>query len=149
MIGLSVADIFMRNVFNSGVSIAPPLVRIMVLWLGLLGALYATRRNKHITVDVLARMLPKKLNTVAKGVTSLFASAICLIIAWHSYLFVKDTFTYGDIVFDDTPAWIIQAIIPLSFSLISVRFCGHSLGYFFITDYQPAQNVLNKNDLPP
>lgn len=131
MIGLSISDIVMRNLFNSGFALAPQLVRILVLWLGLLGALYATRYNKHITVDVLARLLPLAARRLIKGVTSLFASAVCAIIAWYSYLFVRDSWSYGDVVFNDIPAWLVQAVIPASFLLVSIRFLIHAAGQFF------------------
>ena len=42
---LAVLQIIMRNMFSSGIVWADPLLKIMVLWLGMLGALYATRKS--------------------------------------------------------------------------------------------------------
>ena len=135
IISLSVADIFMRNVFGSGVSVAAPIVRILVLWLGLLGALYATRKSKHITVDVLARLLSSRAQRIASSITTLFSAAVCFLVAWHAFAFVRDTWSYGDTLLDDVPAWLVQSIIPFSFFCIGLRFFAHSLGHVFVTGY--------------
>ncbi len=130
IISLAVADILMRNFFDSGISMAQPVVRILVLWLGLLGALYAARDNRHITVDVLARLLPQKARLIARGFASLFTASVCMVVAWHGFRFVRDTFVYGDTLFGSVPAWIVQFIIPASFMLIGIRFVGHGFGSF-------------------
>ncbi len=132
IIGLSFTDILLRNFFNSGLTFAPPVVRALVLWLGLLGALYATRDNKHITIDVLARLLPLKMQTHVKGFTSLFATIVCSVIAWHGFIFVYETHFYSDTVFGNTPAWLVQLVIPVSFLLIGIRFLVHGLRCFFV-----------------
>ncbi len=49
---LASADVVMRNLFNSGLEIAGPAVRLLVLWLGLLSAVYATGQSKHISIDI-------------------------------------------------------------------------------------------------
>lgn len=48
MILLAGFDILARSLFGGGVSWIPPLLRVLVLWLGLLGALLATRTREHI-----------------------------------------------------------------------------------------------------
>ena len=140
IISLAVADIFMRNFFDSGISLAQPVVRILVLWIGLLGALYATRDNKHITVDVLARLLPPKARLITRSAASLFAASVCMMVAWHGFRFVHDSFTYGDTVLGNVPAWIVQVVIPASFMLISVRFIGHGISYFVDSSAQSKQD---------
>ena len=135
MISLSVTDIILRNLFDSGFPLGQQLVRVLVLWLGLLGALYATRYSKHISVDVLTRYLSPRAKAISSGLTSLFACLVCALIAWHSYLFVRDSRSYNDVLFNEIPAWAVQAIIPLGFSLICVRFLAHTFGWLFVSGY--------------
>ena len=54
MIVLAGTQILMRNLFDSGFVWIDPLLRVGVLWLGLIGATVATRNNKHIRIDLLS-----------------------------------------------------------------------------------------------
>ncbi len=49
---LASTQILLRNLFDAGLTWADPLLRVLVLWLGLLGAMIASRSGKHITLDV-------------------------------------------------------------------------------------------------
>ncbi|HDP89764.1 MAG TPA: TRAP transporter small permease subunit [Thioalkalivibrio sp.] len=127
MILLAALQIVLRNLFDSGLVWIDPLLKIMVLWLGLLGALAATREDRHITVDLLSRTLPPLLYRMAYTGTRLFAAAICGLIAWHSGRFVAMEFDTGITAFDGLPLWLAESIMPLSFALIAVRFALHAL----------------------
>ena len=52
MIGLAALQIVLRNFLGAGIVYADMLVRILVLWIGLVGAMVAARQNKHISIDV-------------------------------------------------------------------------------------------------
>ena len=67
---LAALQIVLRYGFDSGIAWADPLLRVLVLWLGLLGALAATRDRRHITIDVLSRMLPARAKAAADAATS-------------------------------------------------------------------------------
>ena len=47
MIGLSSLQIILRNFFQGGFVDAEPLLRLMVLWIGLIGAIAASRAYKQ------------------------------------------------------------------------------------------------------
>jgi TRAP-type C4-dicarboxylate transport system permease small subunit len=55
MIAVAVVQILLRNFFGAGIIWGDVLVRILVLWIGLTGAMIATRQNKHISIDLVAR----------------------------------------------------------------------------------------------
>ena len=59
MIILAVYQIIARNLFSEGVVWIDPLLRTLVLWVGLSGAVVATRTDNHIRIDVFAKYLPK------------------------------------------------------------------------------------------
>lgn len=136
MIVLASLDIFLRMFTGGGLVWVSPLVRIMVLWLGLLGALLATRDNQHISIDIMSRMLSNAMQRWSRSFTSLFAATVCGITAWHSIEFVQGTFEFQDEVMSGVPAWPMQIVIPLSFALMSVRFAMHSMGYAFVSGYR-------------
>lgn len=125
MIVLAGIDILARWLFGGGISWIPPLLRIMVLWLGLLGALLATRTREHIAIDLVSRLAPDSVNRYLNAITQLFAASVCLIIAYHSQLFVNMAQEFNDIAFAQIPAWPLQAIIPFAFAGMGLRFLNH------------------------
>jgi len=121
MIVLASTQIFMRNLFDSGIAWADPLLRVMVLWLGLMGALAASRENKHITIDVLHRFMNDKVRCISGIFTALFTATVTAIIAYHSTLFVLIERESNSLAFSNIPAWILVVIIPIAFAIMSVR----------------------------
>ena len=84
MIILAGYDILARSIFGGGVSWIPPLLRVMVLWIGLLGALLATRSREHISIDLISKLGGPTLNRIASTVTLLFAAIVCGLVGWFS-----------------------------------------------------------------
>ena len=82
MVVLAVLLIVMRNVFDSGLVWGDELLRILVLWLCLVGAMAASRDDNHLTIDVISRFLPQSLQAFTRILTNLFTVIICAIIAW-------------------------------------------------------------------
>lgn len=122
MIVLAGYDILARSIFGGGVSWIPPLLRVMVLWIGLLGALLATRSREHISIDLISRLGGPTLNRIASTITLLFAAVVCGLVGWFSSQYVQLAFEYQDIAFADIPAWPLQLIIPFTFGLMGLRF---------------------------
>ena len=100
LLGLSGTQIILRNVFASGIFWADELVRLLVLWLAVIGALAATRDRRHIAIELLVRSLPRLPQRVARGVASLFAAVVAGIFSWQSLRFVLDSREFGDQVLD-------------------------------------------------
>ena len=51
MVVLAIAQIFYRNVFGAGVVWIDPLLRVLVLWVAIAGAVVAARNDNHIRID--------------------------------------------------------------------------------------------------
>lgn len=122
MILLAASQIFLRNFWGVGLVWADPLLRVMVLWVGLLGAMAATRSNNHITVDVLSRFLAPGLKRASQWVTGLFATFVCALLAWHGARFVAMEYEAETVLFSGIPAWCCELIIPLGFGVMALRF---------------------------
>jgi len=137
MICMAVTQIFLRNLFDGGIFWGDVLVRILVLWIGLFGAMIASRQNRHINIDIITRYLSKQAGIVAGLITNLFTAVICLIVAWHSFQFVRMEFEDGGIAFARVPVWVCEAIIPFAFIVIGTR-------YLFLA----ADVLLHGNDSP-
>ncbi|PCJ85971.1 MAG: C4-dicarboxylate ABC transporter permease [Thiotrichaceae bacterium] len=122
MIILAVYQIFSRNILSEGVVWIDPLLRTLVLWIGLAGAVVATRTDKHIKIDVLVKYLPVKLLPLIQRSVYFFTLLVCVLISWHATRFVMSEYEYGTIAFSGIPAWLTAIIIPVSFCLIAVRY---------------------------
>lgn len=122
MVSLAFSQIVMRNFLGTGSIWLDPLLRVLVLWVGLLGALVATRQNKQISVDVLTRFLSPRLKAISDIITRTFAAIVSAIIAWHSFLFLIDEWNSGVMAFASVPAWLPESIIPFGFSVIALRY---------------------------
>jgi len=122
MILLAVGQIALRNLFDTSISWGDPLLRVMVLWVALLGAMAATRANNHIKIDLFSRFLPRHLTRWVRRVTHTFTALICSIISWHAGRFVLFEKEDAVILFSDIPAWTCELIIPLAFAIMALRF---------------------------
>lgn len=122
LIAVGCAQVLLRNFAASGLGWADPLLRVSVLWIGLLGALVASRQRRHITVDLFSRHLPPPARRVCRMITDAFTAAICGLIAWHAARLVYFEYTEPTLAFAGLPIWLAQSIIPLGFGLIALRF---------------------------
>ncbi|MBX3701600.1 MAG: TRAP transporter small permease [Dokdonella sp.] len=131
MVLLAGAQILLRNLFDTGLDWADPLLRAMVLWAAMLGALAAVRDDKHIGLDVLAHFVHGRIRRLIHFVTLLFSAGVSGLMAWHGYgLVMLDYGGNGRIA--GIPSWLIEIIIPVGFGLIALRLLVHA--------FLPARN---------
>jgi TRAP-type C4-dicarboxylate transport system permease small subunit len=122
MVALAVWQIVARNFFDGGFLWADEFLKLLLLWLGLAGAVVASGEGKQIKMDVLSRFLPERYAALAELVTALFTAAVCALCAWHAGRFVLMEREFGSTLLGHVPAWIFQAVIPLAFGLIAWRY---------------------------
>lgn len=122
MIVLAASQITLRNVFNSGISWSDPLVRALVLWVGLLGAMVGAREDNHIRIDVLSRFLPPLTKEVSASVTALFTAAICGLLAFHGMRLVLMDWEAQTTAFALVPTWLLEAVMPFGFAVMALRY---------------------------
>ena len=122
MVMLAVGQIALRNLLDVGLLWADPLLRLMVLWLGLLGAAVATRDDRQITVDAVSRFLSPRPRAVVRVVTDLFTTGVTLVLAYHGARLVLDERAAGTFAFGALPAWVAQLVLPLAFGLVAWRY---------------------------
>jgi TRAP-type C4-dicarboxylate transport system permease small subunit len=122
MIGLAAMQILLRNALESGLGWADPVVRLLVLWLGLLGALAASRDDRQINVDVLTRLLPSKAAVAVRALTHLTTAVISALVAYQAGRFVRSEYEFESIAFSGIPAWVAAAVIPVAFGGIALRY---------------------------
>ena len=145
MLLLAITDIAMRLITGGSLIWIPPVLQILVLWLGLLGALLASRSQEHIAIDVISRFVGPLGKKICGVSGSLFAALVCAVVAYFSIEFIQQSIEYDDIAFAQVPAWPLQIIIPFTFSLMAVRFCIHTIGFLLIKNYQPNPALITEH----
>lgn len=127
MIVLAIGQVMLRNVWSSGIAWADPLLRILVLWIALLGAMAATRDNNHINIDVLSKFLPNALKKLAEALTHTFTAVICALLSWQGGRLMLLDYREETTAFASVPAWACELIIPFGFGIMSLRFFLYGL----------------------
>lgn len=122
MILLAAGQIILRNFMDIGFIWADEMLRMLVLWLAVAGAVAASRNDKHINIDVLNRFLPDRFALLVKVLVHLFTAVVCGFVAWHSLAFVQMSREFEDVLLGNIPAWILQAVLPVGFGLIAWRY---------------------------
>jgi TRAP-type C4-dicarboxylate transport system permease small subunit len=138
MVLLAVAQIIMRNGFDGGLLWMDPLLRILVLWIALFGALVGSREQRHVSIDLVSRFLPPLLKRFAHVLTALFTAGICGALAYYSFDYVQMEHESPTIAFASVPTWLCESIMPFSFSLISLRYVIHAVKMLLGTELPPS-----------
>ncbi len=124
LVVLAGTQIVLRDFFDTGLTWADPLMRSLVLWTGMLGALAAVRDDKHIALDVLQRFLSAKAQRAARIVTLGFTALVCAVVAYYCYTMLAidlaESAQTG--VVSKVPSWLPESILPLGFGLMAIRF---------------------------
>jgi len=127
LLGLASTQIVLRNFFSSGLFWADELVRLLVLWLAVVGAVAATRDRRHIAIELVARSLPEFPRRLARTAVAVFAAVVCGTFATQAWLFVSDSREFGETVLGDWPAWYFQIVMPAGFALMTLQFAASAI----------------------
>ncbi len=122
MFSLAFLQLILRAFFNSGVMWADEILRHSVLLVCFIGASLASKYDRHIRMDILTRFVSEKGKWVLEFVSHCASFIICVVLTRSSLLFVLGEYKTHSTLDVGVPAWMIQAIIPLGFGLMSFRF---------------------------
>ncbi len=122
MIVLAGAQIALRNLFDTGLLWADPALRVMVLWVGMIGAMVAARFDKQISVDAVSRFLSPRARLGVRVVTDLFTCGVSAVVAINAARLVMGDRAAGSEVFASVPLWVCELVLPLAFGMIALRY---------------------------
>lgn len=126
LVGIAGAQIALRFFADSGFSWADSLMRTLVLWLAMLGALAASRQNKHLGMDALTHNWPQLGKQLARTCAFLFAAVICVWCAYLAFDLVKLEWTSPSEGGGALPGWVVLLILPVAFAGMAMRFAVHT-----------------------
>lgn len=130
MIVMATVQIVLRNVFDSGILWADPMLRVSVLWVGMLGAMAATRDDRQISIDALSRFLPSHWNARVRVLTDIFTALVAGFFSWHAVRLVLEDYASGMLAFSVVPVWVCELILPVAMGIIAVRYAIYAWKHF-------------------
>ncbi|MBI3855550.1 MAG: TRAP transporter large permease subunit [Planctomycetes bacterium] len=108
--------------FNVGFKGSVSYVQHLTLWVGFLGAMVASREQKHLTLATGIHLLPPLYQRIARVFAAVASVAVAAGLAWASAMFVKSEMTAPTEIADWLPVWIAELILPFSFGVMAIRF---------------------------
>ncbi|MEM7394706.1 MAG: TRAP transporter large permease subunit, partial [Verrucomicrobiota bacterium] len=132
--------------FNTGIPGALDYLQHLTLWVAFIGAMAATRADKHIKIGNLIDRLPEKARKWATLYGFAISAAVCASLGWAGVRLViaeapaapewlrplvPETFADELFLFEEgglakvgnlIPIWIAEIIIPIGFFIMAVRF---------------------------
>jgi len=130
MILAAFVQIFLRNVFSTGISWEDLSVRYLVLWVGFIGASLATRERKHITIDAFSHWMKGNGGLAVEGITNLFSAFICAMLTIAALAFVRNEALMGSISALGISTWLLQIVLPIACAVMALRFACRSFQAF-------------------
>ncbi len=121
LLGLAILKIVMRYVFSASLLWSDIMLQHLILWLCFFGAALATCERRHISIDVLSRILPEKITRWTHLVIDCIALVVVGILAYYGFLFIEDEKSSEAILMGSVPLWWAKVIIPYGFVLIGVH----------------------------
>jgi len=147
MLGIAFFQVVMRNIYDVGYIWADIMVRVLVLWVGLLGATVATSEGRHLSIDVVTKFLPARLTKIIHVVTWSFALTVCALLARASFGYIEMQKLSNEPAIFGIPVHITEIIIPIAFVLISFHFSVLIVNGV-VEIFRPTETPQTGQDLP-
>lgn len=135
-----VLQILLRRLTDYAIPDLEISMRWIVVWLTFFGASLATRKRKHISIDVLGRLLTGNKKRILDIFINLFSLFIVLLLLITSWNFVKDEMAFGGTLMNNISSWVIEIVFPLGFSLIALRLLINVLTDFLLLISKSEEN---------
>ena len=121
MLGLALLKIALRYVFNTNLLWSDAMLQHLTLWLCFFGAALATCERRHISIDVLNRILPEQITRWSNLIVDCLALVVVGILAYYGFIFLADEQLSEAVLIGNVPLWWAKAIIPYGFLLIAIH----------------------------
>lgn len=121
------ADVLLRNVRILpgvlGVPWANEVTEYALYFITVLTAPWLLRQGQHIRIDVLLRIIPRRLAWYCEWVVDLIALACCLTIAYYGVKAVLSSHAIGGTIVKvlSVPEWWLLAPLPAAFVLLAIE----------------------------
>ena len=88
MVALSFLQVVLRNAFSLGILWADPLLRMIVMWVGFLGAVLATKEQKHFGIDLVDKYLSPRVRHLVRIFINMTAVVVTYLLTRAAWQFL-------------------------------------------------------------
>lgn len=124
-------DVIARNVGLAPFAHTIALTEYGLYYMTLLGAPWLVRKKHHVYIQLLTGLVPSGIRPMLTATSYFLCALACALICYYAGLVTIESFIRGDqeVRSFDMPRWVVFAVMPLSFSLLTVEFSRYLLGY--------------------
>jgi len=97
------------------------IVQHLTLWIGLIGAIFATRRNKLLALTQRPLFAVEEKFHLGRYIAKLMTFLVLIALAWGSWELVKVEMQYPMDIAPNIPRWVAMLIMPIGFALMSLQ----------------------------
>ncbi|NUN12616.1 MAG: TRAP transporter small permease subunit [Myxococcales bacterium] len=110
---------------GTGYAWSTDVAKIMIMWVGFLGASMATKEQKHIRIDFIRKAVPDAYRSMYNAFSHFVTIIFCLVLLVLAVVYLQQRINLGAILPSiHLKAWLIVAPIPVSIALMVARFTG-------------------------
>ncbi len=120
MVVLPLVEVIARTGLFVGIHGAIPIVQHLTLWVGFLGAAMAAREDRLLSLAT-GNFVPEQYRGPIKVFTGGVGAAICLALAWASWVLVDIEREGGAELALGIKTWVGQLVLPIGFALLAIR----------------------------
>ena len=118
MVAILMAHIFCRYILNSSLTWSEELLKILLVWFGMLSVSLLAIRREHVSIVIFKEHMPKRVAAVLSKVTQIITVLVCLVVIYVGANYVMEA------GYRPTPALgpygYAYAAIPISFLFVTV-----------------------------
>ncbi len=121
MIALPAASTLTRKLVGDAVPGSAVLVQHLTLWIGFLGALFATTRGQHIALSTLDVVPPRRRHAAALF-GRMVSTAVTALLAYASAKLVRAETGSSRTLVGGIPFWVSELVMPFASALMAIAF---------------------------
>ena len=124
-------DVIARNIGLPPFTHTLALTEYGLYYVTLLGAPWLVRKKHHVYMQLITAFLPAPVRPVISRLSYLLCVITCALICYYAGQVTVETWLRGDqeVRSFDMPRWLIFAVMPVSFSLLTVEFSRYLAGF--------------------
>lgn len=126
MVILPLTEIVLRKFFHTGIASAMTIEQHLVLCIGMLGGAIAAREGRLLSLSSATGCLKGRWKEAATLLSSSLAATVTFYLFLASLRFAETKRETGEILADILPLWIILAVLPVGFALVTWRLIRHA-----------------------
>ena len=139
MVGFAVLEIILRYIFKNSLPWKQDMLEDLTLWMCFFGAALASSEKRHISIDILRRILPENIMRYISIVIDVISLIVVSILIYYGFEFLKDEQQRIETLIGSIPRWWAKTVIPIGFVLIGI----HLLLQLIINLIAPAHTENN------